>query len=136
MNDTELQRRFEDQSILNHDFSHEKHIRIAYIYLSQNDFEQGLEMIIAGIKKLNAVNKVPEALRTRGFHQTLTLAWAKLVKVRLQDGKFGSSLDFLEQYPELLDPRLVNEYYSTEYLMSWEAKRGFVEPDIKSLEKS
>lgn len=134
MNDQKLLERFEDQSILNHDFSHEKHIRVAYIYLSQNSFEKGHELIIDGIKKLNAVNAVPEEVRTRGFHQTLTIAWAKLVYLRLEDNDFESSLDFLEHYPELLNTRLVNAYYSTEYLMSWQAKREFVEPDIKAFE--
>jgi len=134
MDDSDLQILFERQNILNTDFSHEKHIRIAFIYLSQNSFEHGLELIVSGIKQLNAANKVPGELRTRGFHQTITIAWAKLVAQRLENYAFTSSQEFLKKYPDILNPRLLNDYYTTERLMSWEAKREFIEPDIKAFD--
>ena len=128
MDDTELLNAFENQSISNDDWSHEYHIRIAAIYLMLNDFETALIKVKAGIKKLNAVNEVPDS-QFRGFHETLTIGWLKLVSSLLYKSKTDSSLELIEKNKDLLNPRLLNEYYSTDKLMSLEAKASFIEPD-------
>ncbi|MBT8142583.1 MAG: hypothetical protein KJO88_09470 [Gammaproteobacteria bacterium] len=133
MNDTELLAVFESQCISNDDWSHEYHIRIAAIYLIHNDFKSALNKVKDGIKKLNATNDVPES-QFRGFHATLTVGWLKVVATKLQTSKSKSSLELIETCPELLDPRMLNEFYTTERLMSLEAKARFVEPDLKPLD--
>ena len=133
MDDTELLNAFENQSISNDDWSHEYHIRIAAIYLMLNDFETALIKVKAGIKKLNAVNEVPDS-QFRGFHETLTIGWLKLVSSRLYKSKTDSSLELIEKNKDLLNPRLLNEYYSTEKLMSLEAKASFIEPDLMTFD--
>ena len=133
MDDTELLNAFENQSISNDDWSHEYHIRIAAIYLMLNDFETALIKVKAGIKKLNAVNEVPDS-QFRGFHETLTIGWLKLVSSRLYKSKTDSSLELIEKNKDLLSPRLLNEYYSTDKLMSLEAKANFIEPDLMTFD--
>lgn len=133
MDDTELLNAFENQSISNDDWSHEYHIRIAAIYLMLNDFETALIKVKAGIKKLNAVNEVPDS-QFRGFHETLTIGWLKLVSSRLYKSKTDSSLELIEKNKDLLNPRLLNEYYSTDKLMSLEAKASFIEPDLMTFD--
>ena len=134
LSDKELLTLFEHQAISNDDWSHEFHIRIAAIYLLTNDFEAALEKIKSGIRKLNAVNHVPES-QFRGFHETLTIGWLQLVSTKLNSSQTDSSLSFLEACPELLNSRLLNDYYSRDRLMSLEAKAGFIEPDLKLLTK-
>ena len=133
MDDTELLTLFESQSISNEDWSHEYHIRIAAIYLLANGFEKALDKVKTGIKKLNAVNEVPVS-QFRGFHETLTVAWLKLVSSRLHNYKVVNSLELIDKYQDLLNPRLLGEYYSDGKLMSDEAKIKFVQPDIKAFD--
>ena len=130
MNDTQLLSAFESQSILNEDWSHEYHIRVAAIYLSQHSFDNALDKVKSGIKKLNAENEVPES-QFRGFHETLTVGWLKLVEARLENSKVTSSLELIDQNTELLNPRLLSEFYSSDRLMSLEAKDRFIQPDLK-----
>jgi len=132
MNDVELIAAFENQSINNDAWSHEYHIRVASIYLRAYEFDVALDKVKVGIKKLNAVNGVPES-QFRGFHETLTVGWLRLVNSKLNSSQSVSSLDLLEDYPELLNSRLLNDYYSRDRLMTLEAKANFIEPDLKTL---
>lgn len=129
MNDKELLLAFESQSISNEDWSHEYHIRVALIYLYSNKFETALEKVKTGIKKLNSVNQVPES-QFRGFHETLTVGWLKLLASRLSSSRV-SSLELIENNKDLLNSRLLSEYYSSDKLMSLEAKSKFIEPNLK-----
>lgn len=128
--DIELLNLFERQEISNDDWTHTLHIRIASIYLKKHNFDRALEKVKSGIKKLNTENKVPES-QFRGFHETLTVAWLRLVQTKLNTSKAPTSLHLLVEHPELLNSRLLNDYYSDDRLMSLEAKIKFLEPDLK-----
>jgi hypothetical protein len=66
----------------------------------------------------------------RGPHETLILAWARLVEQALsQTGSFGDFADFLGGHPELRLRERVLDYYSPERLRSARAHREFVLPD-------
>jgi len=134
MNDLELLTLFEKQAIANEDWSHEYHIRIAAIYLAKHAFEQALDKVKKGIKKLNAVNEVPES-QFRGFHETITVGWLKLVDSKLKEIDVSTSLELIDRFTELLNSRLLSEYYSSDRLMSLEAKKNFIEPDLKTFAK-
>lgn len=133
LTDSELLKLFEQQAISNDDWSHDLHIRVACIYLNAYAFDVALDKVKVGIKKLNEVNKVPES-QFRGFHETLTVGWLRLLHSKLKASQSDSSLDLIEEFPELLESKLLSEYYSYEHLMSIEAKTKFVEPDLKSLD--
>lgn len=130
MNDVELLTAFESQSISNDDWSHTYHVRIGFIYLSSHEFDKALELVKSGIKKLNKANQVPES-QFRGFHETLTVGWLKLIDSQMRKSKFNSSIHLLEKFHELLNSRLLSEYYSPDRLMSLEAKESYIEPDLK-----
>ena len=130
--DNELLELFERQKISNDDWTHTLHIRIASIYLKKHDFDIALEKVKSGIKKLNAENKVPDS-QFRGFHETLTIGWLRLVQKKLDLSDAPTSLHLLVEHPELLNSRLLNDYYSHDRLMSLEAKACFIEPDLKPL---
>ncbi len=50
-------------------------------------------------------------------------------------GPHESSREFCEAHPELPTKSLLREYYSRERIMTWKAKREFVEPDLRPLPK-
>jgi len=107
-----------------------EHIKTAYLYLCRYPFEEAVDRIRAGIQKLNAAHKTPDEL-TRGYHETMTQAWMRLVYVTLCEfGPADTADQFLEQQPQLLSKRALLFFYSRDRIMSAEAKHGFVEPDL------
>ena len=70
------------------------------------------------------------------YNETITLFWLKLVdKFLEQTDKARTAVDIYNEMVEFCgDPQLIFNYYSKELLSSEEARRGWVEPDLKPLE--
>ena len=67
----------------------------------------------------------------KGYHETMTQAWVRLVHLTLNDCGLAENADaFCEQQPKLLQKTHLQLFYSRERLTTWEAKRKFVEPDL------
>ena len=82
-----------------------------------------------GIHRINATHETPEALDS-GYHETITVAWMTLLIATMRrDGIDEDAASFLASHPELMDSRVLLRFYSRDLLMSWEAKREFLEPD-------
>jgi len=124
---------FAKANIPNALFSHSSHLRVAYLFLLEHEFNEAFILIEIGIKRLNRANKILDS-PVRGFNATITRAWALRIKSRLNDSELiVSSHDFLSINSDLLEPNFLNNYYSPKLLMSAKAKRLFVAPDIKKL---
>lgn len=61
---------------------HDAHIKIAYLYLRRHPLEEAINKMRNGIKAYNAANKVEEG-PDRGYHETMTQAWVRLVHLAL-----------------------------------------------------
>lgn len=115
----------------NDEFTHRYHLALAACKVVAGE---GLEEIRTTILSLNASNNVEQTL-TGGYHETITVAWHRLISAHL------ASLP--EETPRLLavnsvlhefhDKMAVLRHYSRDRLMSWEARKGYVEPDIAPL---
>ena len=136
MDDEIFLRRFEDGAISLADWHHREHVRVAYLYLLRWPYDVALDRMRAGLHKLNAAQQVPESL-TRGYHETLTCGWLRLVHCALCEyGPDGTSEAFFEQHTQLQARRALLFFYSRDRLMSAEAKARFVEPDLAPLPQS
>jgi hypothetical protein len=111
------------------DFRHRAHVRLAWLCLREHGFEAGLERVRGLIQRYAA------ALGATGkYHETLTRAWAELVRAGLEAAPGAASFEaFLEARPELCDSRLLERYYRQETLASPAAKEGWVPPDKSPL---
>jgi hypothetical protein len=70
----------------------------------------------------------------RGYHETKTQAWVRLVHLTLSDCGAAENADaFCDQQPQLMQKTHLELFYSRERLATWEAKREFVEPDLAGL---
>lgn len=133
MTDAEFLAGFEACTIPHADWSHRAHIRMAYLVLRRDGLEKATDSVRTGIQKLNASQHTPEAL-DRGYHETLTQAWLRVVDSAMRSYGPGEDFEaFAAQHPHLLCKTLMRVFYSRERLMTWEAKRGFVEPDLAPL---
>lgn len=129
---TSLVQRFEDLTLTRPEWTHSAHLLIAFWYLTHHPGQEAARLIRARIKRLNAAHGV-KTTRTRGYHETITLFWIWAVSKYLLLAGDGRPLvetanGLLEHYS---DKRLPFAYYSAERLMSWEARTGWVEPDLK-----
>jgi len=131
--DPEFLAAFEACTIPHEDWNHRAHIRMAYLMLRRDSFDIALDKVRAGIQKLNARQNTPEAL-DRGYHETVTRAWLRLVDSAIRHYGPGEHFEaFAAQHPHLLCRTQLRVFYTRGRIMSWEAKRAFVEPDLAPL---
>lgn len=126
LSDAEFQQQFEDKTLDPDEFNHKGHLRIAWLYLSQQPLAQAVNSVCAGIKayaeSLGAKDK---------FHHTLTEATVRLISERMDSGKYRYFYEFLKNNLDLITElkQLIANQYSEELLNSERARNEYVEPD-------
>jgi hypothetical protein len=136
MKDDVLLRRFEARELTEAEWHHREHVRLAYLYLLQHGLAEATDRMRSGLKALNAAQNVPENL-DRGYHETITCGWMRLMHCALCEfGPAESSDAFLDRQTHLLARRALLFFYSRDRIMSWDAKKTFLEPDLAPLPKS
>jgi hypothetical protein len=125
---------FEQARIPFCDWSHSAHIAMASYYIRKLPRRDLLETVRRNIKSYN-LRGGGKNTDTSGYHETLTVLWLWVLT------------DYLDQIPEdvsLIDQvrravatfgenRLFPEYYSYDVVKSVEARRLWMEPDLKQL---
>lgn len=133
MDDAEHLRRFEDHSLPHEQWNHRAHLKVAYLYLQQFPFPEALERMRTGIKAYNAAHGIQDT-PTGGYHETLTQVWLQLVSTTLrQFGPADTADAFFDAQSQLSSKRAPLLFYSRDLIMSAEAKRAFVAPDLAAL---
>lgn len=118
------------------DWHHREHIKLAYIYLTLLPYDAAIQRMRSSLIAYNTAHNVPESL-TRGYHETITLAWMHLVHLTLCEfGREKSADAFLDKHTQLLSRRTLLFFWSRDRIMSLEAKRQFVPPDLAPLPRS
>ncbi len=154
MTDNKFLTQFENRQIARKDWTHEAHVRMAWLYVARTDtYSQARSKVRSGIKKLNnafiaqqnrpcgatapaeAAAEPAAEPKPIGFHETITTAFVRLVAARSKPGeKFGN---FRKRNPDLFDRNLsaILAHYSPALLFSEEAKATFAQPDREPLPK-
>ena len=131
--DAEFRERFEAAAIPHEVWTHRQHLRMAYLYLRMYRFERAIEHMRAGILRLNQAHGLVEG-PTRGFHATITVAWARLLAQAIRDRpSLTRAEEFIDESPELQSSAALARHYSRELLASPLARQTFVEPDLLPL---
>jgi hypothetical protein len=128
MTDDEFLAAFDSAAIPRPDWTHEAHVRMAWLYLGRLPFAEALHQIRAGIQKLNATIGSPD-----GYHETITVAFVRVIASRLVEGEGYAA--FRERNPELFDRKLgaLLHHYTKERLYSAGARLAFIDPDVRPL---
>ncbi len=116
-------------------FTHHAHLAVGLWYLVCYGPDDGAERVRTGIQRLNAANGVPQT-PGGGYHETITRFYLWAIRRHLRDAPPGASIADLANTLVAAwgDKNRPFEYYSRQRLMSWEARTGWVEPDLKALE--
>ena len=110
------------------EFPHRDHLRVVFVRTNQTDKDEALEFARDGLRTLAERAGVPSK-----YHDTLTVAWARLVGA-LTERAHGLDFDeFMRAHPELARSSLMEDYYSRDLLFSADARDRFVEPDLQAL---
>jgi hypothetical protein len=113
------------------EFHHRDHIKVAYLYLRRHPLDEAIAKVRIGLQALAAAWNAPVDDLEKGYHETMTQAWVRLVHLALSDCGMAESADaFCDRHPLLMQKTCLQSFYSRERLMTWEAKREFVEPDL------
>ena len=123
---------FETAALPAEAWNHRAHVRLAYVYAIRHDLNTAVHRMRAGLYALNHAHRVPDDVN-RGYHETITVAFMRLIHAKCRHQTFTSSAEFCDRNPELMQKDVLLEYYSRGRLRCPEAKTAFAEPDLKPL---
>ena len=131
--DQDFLQAFENCTLPFERWKHRAHLKVAYRYLRELPYEQALAKARMNIKRYNAATSTPETLE-RGYHETITVAWMKLIEFTLREyGPAATADEFLDAQEQLLNRKALRFFYTRDHLISWRAKAEWVEPDLVPL---
>lgn len=128
--DEEFLQMFEQCSLSGKCWTHVAHVRMAWLQMERSSsYEEALERIRTGIMAFNS------SVQSVGYHETITVAFARLIHHKRQTEPTKTWQDFLVKHSDLVsrESPILHNFYSPEVLSSQEAREKFVEPNIKPL---
>jgi hypothetical protein len=114
------------------EWTHEAHVRTAFLFASRFPLDEAHLRMRAGIVRMNERHGLVEST-ARGYFETLTRAWLALVDDARRRSAATTSQELLARCPELQDRGLPLAHYSRERLFSVRARAIYVEPDLAAL---
>jgi hypothetical protein len=109
-------------------FGHRQHVQLAWRYLHGTEPASAERLMRSAIRHVAATHGTPEK-----YHETLTIAWVRLVAAHIRSCDAGSFDEFIALNPGLLDRRLPDRHFSTATLWADHARHEWVEPDLLPL---
>lgn len=127
--DRNFRQAFEACSVLPSEFNHLAHLRLAYVYLAENELEVAQDKFRCSLLSFLTAHGIPEGK----FHHTLTRAWVLAVRHFMNRYSSSSFSEFASQSKPLLDSKVMLTHYSAELLFSPNARASFLEPDLEAI---
>lgn len=126
--DLQLREQFEARTLANGAFRHREHVRLTWIYLTSEPADLVAMRLCESLLALATAHGVPER-----FHHTLTVAWIRIID---DARRAHPDLPFdalVETCPALLDKDAPLAFYTRDQLYSEDARKFWVEPNLKPL---
>lgn len=108
-------------------FTHEAHVRLAWIHIIKYGEQKAIQNITEQIQ-----NYVRHLGATEKYNETLTVAAIKAVKHFTQKGNSETFNEFISTYPRLKQnfKEIIDQHYGFDIFNSLEAKTKYLEPDL------
>ncbi|HYG53265.1 MAG TPA: hypothetical protein VD905_20340 [Flavobacteriales bacterium] len=128
--------RFKKLTLAKTEWTHHAHIMVAAGFICEYGLQKAVPMIRESIKTYNVTTGGVNT-DTAGYHETITMFW--IAKVHEFICANEHITDLTELINTMLEGKFSNasypyEYYSKDFLMSVEARKNFLLPDLKTLE--
>lgn len=123
----EFETQFQDATLEPELFTHEAHLRLAWIQLRHSGQEKAIDQVcrqlITYVTALGARDK---------YHVTVTVAAVKAVQHFMNKSQADKFRDFIMEFPRLKHnfKELLSMHYSEDIFSSQDAKSGYLEPDL------
>lgn len=127
LSDAEFEQQFANCQLDPSLFSHEAHLRLAWIHIraygpqkAEENIQKQLQQFVAA---LGATGK---------YHTTLTVAAVRIVAHFMHKAQVDTFAQLIQQHPRLKSDLkgLIEQHYSFDIFNSATAKAAFVEPDL------
>jgi hypothetical protein len=130
MSDDEFLSDFEAATLPPERWTHEAHIRYAWLQLTAHAYPIALHRVRQGIRHYNAAHG-----KAGAYHDTITCAFVRLIASAMDATTCWTFQEFRRLHPELFDPyeSVLLKYYSKATLLSDAARESFVEGDVARL---
>jgi hypothetical protein len=119
---------FEAGQIANQSFHHRDHLRLAWLQIRRLGLERASETVAGGIQHFAAHHGKADR-----YHDTMTRFWLRAVAVGISRHPQLSFDQLLETEPHLLEKDLPFRHWSRELMGTEEARRRWVEPDLRPI---
>ena len=127
LTDLQFEQQFADLELDPAIFSHEAHLRLAWIHIEKYGIDKAITNICSQLKSFVQFLGVPEK-----YNKTLTIAAIRAVyhfKLKSNSNNFN---DFITENPRLINnfKEIISQHYKRDIFNSALAKRTFVKPDL------
>jgi hypothetical protein len=118
------------------EWDHFAHLTVGHHYVTAYGADEALAQLRGDISRYNEACGVPNS-DTRGYHETITAFYVRTIARYL--AQIPASMPLLDQVHGLLNDALGSkaiafEFWSRERLLSTEARRAWLAPDLKPIE--
>lgn len=127
LSDGEFESQFERYTLKPAMFSHEAHIRLAYIHIEKYGLEQA---------EINMCTQIQGFANSLGggdkFNKTVTVAAVKTVNHFMEKASSTNFKDFINEFPRLITKfkDLLEQHYGYNIFSDEKAKKDYIEPDL------
>ena len=127
LNDDQFKHQFEDLSLDPGWFSHEAHLRLAWVHIRTSGVTNAIDSITHQIKAFAKYHGDADK-----YNETVTVAAVRTVYHFMLKSSSSSFADFIAEFPRLKYEfkSLLNSHYSIDLFKSDAAKSTFIEPDL------
>jgi len=121
--------KFENCAFRLHEFTHARHVTVACWYLATLPLEDAVARMRSGLQRFIRHHG------KEGYHETITRFWMILLDQALrairEDSNIGARVEkLIAQFPE---KDVVFRYYTRERVLSDEARRQWIDPDLRAI---
>ncbi len=129
LSDTEFAQQFADCTLDPKIFTHEGHLRLAWIHITRYGVEQAIRNLRTQIQAFDKI--FGDGTK---YHETVTVAAAYMVNHFIQRSSASKFDDFIAEYPRLRThfKDLLAQHYSFDVFSDPWSKTTYLKPDIES----
>jgi hypothetical protein len=127
LTDIEFERQFSACSLDPAIFSHEAHIRLAWIHIKKYGIDRAIENVTAHLQ-----NFVASLGATDKYNKTVTISAVRAVYHFVLKSRTNTFQSFISENPRLKNNfrELLAHHYSTDIFKSEKAKQEYLEPEL------
>ena len=132
LTDPELWAAFQSRTLPGDRWTHEAHLRTAWMHLKRHPIDDAHILIRVGIILLNASHGLTETPQ-RGYHETVTRAYLAIIAGLMRTDDSPDSLAFVTRHADQLKKGATLRHYTQALITSPHARAAFVPPDVEPL---